>query len=192
MTGHGFYELLWDEGRQIRRFEISSTSQNKLPVDHTEIAIAIAAALAGEDGPRPEPATPEEIEAALIAKMKLEEVTMGSPTLSTLPAGRGEGRPVAEYKAGDVSVHWIVGGHVIAYATHPKHPNQAFVLEKSGPTNMLVIKEVRRGRIRPQPVAAVTAADIGDGKDWNRAVCSWLAWAAMSSLSKDGTVQTVA
>jgi hypothetical protein len=180
LTGHGFYELIWAGGQSIRRFELSSTSQNKLPVEHTELAIALAEVVAGDGGPRPIPADPEEIEAAFIYKMKLEQVTMGRPTMQALPPGRLEGRPVAEYKAGDVSVHWIVGGNIIAYAIRGDNTDQAYVLEKSDKTGLLSIKAVQHGRVRPQPIAVVTAADIGEGKSWNRAVASWLAWATMS------------
>ncbi|MCP4287957.1 MAG: hypothetical protein GY792_26560, partial [Gammaproteobacteria bacterium] len=48
LSGHSFYELTWQGGYNVRRFEISGTRIKKVPFEHIEQAFCMAEILLGE------------------------------------------------------------------------------------------------------------------------------------------------
>jgi hypothetical protein len=174
LSGHGYYELVWDGGQQVRRFELSNTSRAKLPVEHIELAVALAEALAGEEGPRPEASGPEAIEALFLRRMKISGAELGPP-MTTLPLERLDGQPVASYVVGSVEVAWIQGGDIVACAVNRE---QAVALQRDERRGELSALPVRRGRLRGQALMRIPLAEVGSGGAWTRALCAWAAWLA--------------
>src|SRR5688572_12303637 len=55
LSGHSFYELAWNGALNVRRFELSGTTRNKVPFEHIELATMTAEALGAEYGLVPDP-----------------------------------------------------------------------------------------------------------------------------------------
>ncbi|NIP71364.1 MAG: hypothetical protein GTO04_20055, partial [Planctomycetales bacterium] len=88
-----FYELVWEGGLHVRRFELSSTTRNRVRFEHIELALALAEVLAVEyEIPLP-PVTPVEVEAAYLRRMKAKRAELGPPQLWELPRAI-RGKPV--------------------------------------------------------------------------------------------------
>jgi hypothetical protein len=174
LSGHSFYELAWDGGLRVRRFELSGTTRHNVPFEHTELAVRLAEALSGEDGPRPESATPDEVEAAYLRRMKASFAELGPPRLEEPPAGTG-GTPVATYQAGDVAVTMLHGADDVALAAVGE---TTIVLRRNEPRGVLSALPVVRGRVRREPLMTTPLAEIEPTPEWNRALCAWTGWLA--------------
>jgi len=183
LNGHGFYEAAWEGGEKHRRFEISGTTKNRIPVEHTEIALAMGEILAGDDeDAKVEPTTPAEIEAAYLRRMKATGVKLGpAPTKSPLD-NPGGSIPAATYtvtgKAGpEVEVVCMSGGEVVACALIAGEAVVA--LRRDERAGLLVAHPVRRGRVRLAQKPLTTSLDeIGRSAMWVRAQSAWAAWLA--------------
>ena len=174
LSGHAFYELAWDGGQHVRRFDVSSTTRQKVPVEHTEIAVALAEALAGLDGPRPEPATPGEIEAAFLHRMKAARAELGPPE-TDLPLAQVAGKPLVSYRVGDVTATWIQESDIVVCAVKGE---KAIVLQYDERQGVLAARPVVRGRVRWQTLMTTPIEEIGVSGEWMRALMCWAAWLA--------------
>jgi hypothetical protein len=176
LSGHSFYELAWEGGLHVRRFEISGTTRNKVPFEHIEMATLLAEALGAEHGLQPELVTPETVEAAYLRRMKVTEARLGPPEQTQLPKGV-QGKPAAMYQVGDVVVTMIVGGEDFAYVTAAGKADEALLLRRSEKRGVMLTLLVSRGRIRQgSPLMTTPLAELGDTPAWRRAVCAWGAW----------------
>lgn len=181
LSGHSFYELAWNGGLNVRRFEISSTSRNKVPFEHIEVATLLAEALGVEASLQPEPVTPAEVEAAYLRRMKAAEAEIGPPQLQQVPPAIS-GQPAAAYKVSDVLVTMLHGGQDIAYVT-VDNSEAVFVLRPDPKAGAITVLPVVRGRPRRTVLMSTPLAelDLKNGA-WNRALCAWAAW--LASVSK--------
>ncbi|MCP4934236.1 MAG: hypothetical protein GY927_08545, partial [bacterium] len=94
LSGHSFYELTWQGGYNVRRFEISGTRIKKVPFEHIEQAFCMAEILlGGEDETALEPVTPQEIEAAYLRRLKAKRAEVLAPQITALPRAI-QGQPV--------------------------------------------------------------------------------------------------
>ncbi|HID62685.1 MAG TPA: hypothetical protein EYP49_08130 [Anaerolineae bacterium] len=175
LSGHSFYELAWDGGLRVRRFELSGTTRHNVPFEHTELAVRLAEALAGEDGPRPEPVTPGEVEAAYLRRMKVSSAGLGPPRSGEPPAGGVGGTPVATYQAGDVAVTMLHGAEDVVLAAVGE---TTIVLRRSERRGVLAALPVVRGRVRREPLMTTPLAGVEPTPEWNRALCAWTGWLA--------------
>ena len=177
LSGHSFYELAWNGGLNVRRFELSGTSRNKVPFEHIELALLLAETLGHEAGLLPEPVTATEVEAAYLRRMKAAEAEIGPPQLPEVPAAIS-GQPAAAYRVNDILVTMLHGGQDIAYVTVDKS-EAAFVLRPDPKAGAITILPVVRARPRRTVLMSTPLAelDLKNGT-WNRAVCAWAAWLA--------------
>jgi hypothetical protein len=175
LSGHAFYELAWDGGLRVRRFEVSSTTRSSVPFEHTEMALRLAGALAGEDGPRPEPATPGEVEAAYLRRMKAPSAGLGPPLEGEESSARIGGTPVATYEAGDVTVILLHSGEYLALATAGE---TMVALRRDEKRGVLAASLVVKGRPRREPLMTTPLAEIEQTPEWRRALCAWAGWLA--------------
>lgn len=177
LSGHAFYELAWNGGLNVRRFELSGTSRNKVPFEHIELALLLAETLGQEAGLLPEPVTATEVETAYLRRMKAAEAEIGPPQFQEVPAAIS-GQPAAAYRVNDILVTMLYGGQDIAYVTVDKS-EAAFVLRPDPRAGAITILPVVRGRPRRTVLMSTLLAelDLKNGT-WNRAVCAWAAWLA--------------
>lgn len=178
LSGHNFYEATWGGGLFVRRFEISSTTRNKVPFEHTELALRLIECLDEEKTALPAPATPGEVEAAYLRRMKAGGAELG-PSEATLPEGIA-GTPAAAYKVGDVVVTLLKdGGDNFAYAAVGEET--AVLLRKNEKREVMAASQVkiRKGRARVAGGALMTTPlrDLVE-QNWSRALCAWGAWLA--------------
>ncbi len=182
LSGHNFYELAWDGGLHVRRFEISSTTRNKIPFEHIELALRMAEVLGEDIDLRPEPVSAEQVEAAYLRRMKADGATVGPPALGAVPAAI-EGQPAAGYTVGDIRVTMLHGGTDFAYIVRGDETEDGLLLRRDEQRGVMMAQPVKRGRPRrgvplmSTPLDELDAADPG----WNRALCAWGAWLAQVS-----------
>jgi hypothetical protein len=178
LSGHAFYELAWEGGLHVRRFEISSTTRQTIPFEHIEVALTLAEALGAEYGLQPEPVTPGEVEAAYLRRMKLKRAEFGPPDLADWPQAI-TGRPAAAYKAGNMVATMFVGGEDFAYITGPAEADQTVLLRRNEQRGVMMAVPIRRGRPRPGSSLMTTPlAELETSAAWNRALCAWGTWLA--------------
>jgi hypothetical protein len=176
LSGHSFYELAWEGGLHVRRFEISGTTRNKVPFEHIEVATMLAEALGAEHGLQPEPVMPEAVEAAYLRRLKVTGARLGPPEQTQLPQ-EVQGKPAATYQAGDIIVTMFVGGEDFAYVTAADEADQALLLRRSEKRGVMLALPISRGRVRQgSPLMTTPLAELGDTPAWRRAVCAWGAW----------------
>lgn len=181
LSGHAFYELAWEGGLHVRRFEISGTTRNKVPFEHIEVALTLAEALAADYGLQPEPVTPGEVEAAYLRRMKLKRAEFGPPDLTEWPEAI-KGQAAAAYKAGNMVATMFVGGEDFAYITGPAESDQTILLRRNAQRGVMMALPVRRGRPRPgSPLLTTSLAELEASAAWNRALCAWGTWLAWVS-----------
>lgn len=179
LSGHSFYELAWEGGLHVRRFEISSTTRNHVPFEHIELATMLAEALGTEYDLHPEPVTPAEVEAAYLRRMKANEAELGAPPQGlSLPHGT-EGQPAAAYRVGEIQVIMLFGGPDFAYA-RAGDPEAGILLRRDDNRGVMVALPVMHGRTRrgsPLMTTPLAELNLQDNR-WNRSLCSWAAWLA--------------
>ncbi len=177
LSGHSFYELAWDGGIRVRRFEMSGTTRNRIRFEHTELAVRLAEAVADT---QPEPASPEEIEGAYLRRMKVSSAELGPPQVNGVPV---EGTPVATYRAGDVTVTALHGSEYLAYAVNG---DAAVVLHRDERCGVVAALPVVRDRVRRQPLMTTPLDEIGStpSPEELRALSAWAAWLALESERK--------
>jgi hypothetical protein len=179
LSGHSFYELAWNGALNVRRFELSGTTRNKVPFEHIELATLIAEALGAEGGLAPEPVTPEEVEAAYLRRMKAAGAEIGPAQIRELPKGV-QGQVAASYKVPGILVTMLRGGDDFAYIT-VENSESAFLMRKEMKKGVIAVWPVVRSRPRTvgAPLASAWLAELElKSSGWNRAVCAWGAWLA--------------
>ena len=180
LSGHGFYEVAWGQSEYVRRFELSSTRQRGLPVEHVEIAVNIARVLA--EGAEFPPASPEAIEVAYLRRIKATAVELGPPPAQT---------PLGDYPAiAGYTIHHRHGDplpvtifqalELVAFAPIPGRPDEGMALKKDPDRNLLGVWPVRRGVLRRPLLTGTPLQEVGKGGAWMRALCAWLGWVAHS------------
>jgi hypothetical protein len=185
LSGHSFYELVWEGGLHVRRFELSSTTRNKVKIEHIELATALAETLALEyDIPLP-PVTPAEVEAAYLRRMKAKRAEVGPPQPVELPRFV-EGKPVASYQVNDILVTLLHGGQDFAYAVlaegkeNKEAEQTAVLLQRNEQRGEMMALPVVKGRLRrgnPLITTPLVELDLRDGV-FLRALAAWGAWLA--------------
>ncbi len=180
LSGHNFYEASWEGGLHTRYFELSSTTRQKIPFEHIELAVMLAETLAGEAGLHTEPVTDSQVEAAYLRRMKAAAATIGPPPAVALSLAI-DGQPAAVYQVGQVVVTVLHGGNDLAYITIAGNPkDEAVLLQRNEPRGQIVAVPVARGRPRRGsalmtiPLAELELQDPG----WRRALYAWGAWLA--------------
>lgn len=183
LNGHGFHEISWDGGESSRRFELSSTSKNRLPVEHTELALAMALVLAGPDY-RPEPAGPAEIEAAFIRRMKASKIVLGPPPAEGSALLQNDNStPAASFSVLDArgkeiaKAVFMSGGETIVLAV--KNDQPVLALQIDGQHQVIAARPVVKNRVRPTSNIQTTPLnEVAWDPQWIRALSAWLAWLA--------------
>jgi hypothetical protein len=176
LSGHSFYELVWEGGLHVRRFELSSTTRNRVPIEHIELALAMAEVLALEyDIPLP-PVTPSEVEAAYLRRMKAKRAELGPSQVQELPAAI-QGKPVASYKVNNVLVTMLHSELDFAYIT-AEGKDTAVLLQRNVQRGVMTALPVVKGRPRRgSPLMTTPLADMaGQEGLWLRTLASWGAW----------------
>jgi hypothetical protein len=112
LSGHAFFELAWEGGLHVRRFEVSGTSRNKVKFEHIEFALLLAEALAAEYNLQPEPVTPDEVEAAYLRRIKAKGAELGPPGDIELPSAI-KGQAAATYTVGNIVGTMLVGVRIL-------------------------------------------------------------------------------
>jgi hypothetical protein len=176
LSGHSFYEASWDGGLHVRRFEMSSTTRNKIPFEHIELALLLAEALGAEQNLQAAPATAEQVEAAYLRRMKASKAELGPPQLKELPPAI-QGQPAAAYRVGDLMVTLLRGGEDAAYATVAGQ-DDGVLLRREAKRGVMVALPVRRGRpVRAETLMTTPLAELKpDSPPDLRALCAWAAW----------------
>jgi hypothetical protein len=180
LSGHSSYETAWDGGLRSRYMELSNTTRNAVPFEHTELAVRLAEVLA--DGGLPDPAPPEEIEAAYLRRVfnprkgKTYTVEMGPPPEQALPNGV-DGSPLASYRAGEVTVTLLHGSEHLACAVAGE---AVVVLHRDERRGVVVAAEVTRGRVAHQPLMTTPLDEMSSPPTpaERRALAAWAAWLA--------------
>jgi hypothetical protein len=185
LSGHSFYELVWEGGLHVRRFELSSTTRNRVPVEHIELATALAETLALEyDIPLP-PVTAEAVEAAYLRRMKAKRAELGEPQPRELPPAI-QGKPMAEYRVNNIVATLLYGGTDFAYiapASSPgnngqKQEKAAVLLQRNEQKGVMTALLVIKGRPRrgsPLMTTPLEGMNLREGS-WLRSVTAWGAW----------------
>jgi hypothetical protein len=186
LSGHSFYELVWEGGLHVRRFELSSTTRNKVKIEHIELATALAETLALEyDVPLP-PVTPAEVEAAYLRRMKAKRAELGPPQARELPPTI-QGKTMAEYRVNNIVATILHGGSDFAYIASMSsgkdgEEKNAVLLQYNGHKGVMtalpVIKRRPRRGSRLMTIPLVRFDRIQG--DWLRAVVAWGAWLVSS------------
>ncbi len=182
LSGHSFYEVSWEGGLHLRRFEVSGTTRSKVKFEHIEMAMMLAETIGAADGLKPAlPPTAEAVEAAYLRRMKAQGAELGSPgiTAAELPSAIS-GTPAAAYIVDDITVIMLLGGDDFAYITMAGQEEQAILLQSNEKRGVMMAVPVRRGR--PRRGSALMTTPLADlnlqDPAHNRAVCSWGAWLA--------------
>lgn len=185
LSGHSFYELAWEGGLHVRRFELSGTTRNRVPFEHIELATLLAETLGAEYNLQPEPVAIEAVEAAYLRRMKAREAELGPAQLSDLPPAI-QGQATASYRVGDIVVTMLRGGEDFAYAVlGSKGGNEGVLLRRNSQRGVMAALPVTRGRPQPGSVLMTTPlAELQAGAASNRALCSWAAWLVWVSQVK--------
>lgn len=181
LNGHGFYEASWGGGESIRRFELSATSRNRIPVEHTEVALGIAMVLAGPDA-QIEPADTKAIEAAFLRRMKASKITLGPPPADPVLEKTGS-TPSASFSIYNakgeelVKTVWMSGGETVACAVI--NGETVMALQADAQNQVLAARPVVKKRVRSsQNVQTTPLNGIDWQPQWIRALCAWLGWLA--------------
>lgn len=178
LSGHSLYELAWQGGLHLRRFELSSTTRNKLPVEHIELALALAETLATEHELAPEPATAGEVEAAYLRRLKVSEARLDVPLAEPLPEAIA-GQPVVTYHAGGFIASVLHHPENFAYVAAPG-AESGILLHRNSSRGVMAALPVVKGRVRrgsPLMTTPLADLDLSQGR-WLRALCAWGVWLA--------------
>jgi hypothetical protein len=197
LSGHSFYELVWEGGLHVRRFELSSTTRNRIPVEHIELATALAETLALEYNIPLPPVIAEEVEAAYLRRMKAKRAEPGSPQPRELPQAI-QGKPMVEYRVNNIVATLLHGGADFAYIapvsvsanSDQEKEKTAVLLQRNEQKGVMVALPVVQGRPRrgsPLMTTPLAELDLKNGS-WLRALTSWGAWLVSVLLSKDNKV----
>ena len=184
LSGHSYYELAWAGGLHVRRFELSSTSRQKIPVEHIELATALAETLALEAGLELPPVTAEQVEAAYLRRLKVERVSFGQPDGAPLSQAV-RGRAMVVYRAGPVSAYILHDDRDLIYAT-ARDTDTGILIQRDPARERLVALTVTRGRLQggePLQTTSLSDIDLTDGGGL-RSVAAWAAWLASMVGSK--------
>jgi CBS domain-containing protein len=163
-----------------RRFEISGTTRNKVPIEHIEMALRLAEALGQEQGLRPAPVSANDVEAAYLRRLKVKRAEVLRSGEIQLPRCV-EGRLVAVYQARDVVAALLHGGNDFAYVIYSGEnvtPDHGVLLRCNPMRGVMVALPVIRGRVMQGSVLMSTPLadlDLKSG-DWLRALSAWGAW----------------
>ncbi|GIK38121.1 MAG: hypothetical protein BroJett011_19540 [Chloroflexota bacterium] len=179
LSGHSFYELAWNGALNVRRFEISGTTRNKIPFEHVELATMIAEALGTETGLTPDPVEAGEVEAAYLRRMKATGAEIGPAQFKEVPQAV-QGKPAASYKVCDIIVTMLRGGEDFAYIT-VGGSQSAFLMRRDDKKGVMAVWPVVRNRPRVggAPLMSTPLAELDlTARSWNRALCAWGAWLA--------------
>jgi hypothetical protein len=180
LSGHSFFELAWEGGLHVRRFEVSSTTRQKVPFEHIELAMLLAETIGARYDLRPEPVTAAEVEVAYLRRMKATEAEVGPPPVQELPPAI-QGQPVASYRVGQVLVTLLQGGDDFAYVTVTGSDN-AVLLRRDGQRGVMAALPVMRGRPQRGHILMTTPlAELSQTAEANRALCAWGAWLAWAT-----------
>ncbi len=187
LSGHAFYEVSWDGGLHIRRFEVSSTSRNRIPFEHIELATRFAEALGAEFDLRFAPISAEEIEAAYLRRMKADTAVLQKAIDELPPAIKGI--PAAMYVVNGIIATILTGGDDLVYAVpdYEGKGSTAVLLTRNDKRGVIMAVPVQRGRPRRGSVLMTTPLDGTSLSDpaVNRSLCAWAAWLAWSLLPKE-------
>jgi len=175
LSGHAFYEVAWGGGLFSRRFELSSSTRQSIPFDHTELALRLAESLGAKDRLQPEPATPEEVEAAYLRRLQAREARLGPPGAVDLP-GEVRGQAVASYQVGPITAILLHGADDFAYIFN-EGTEAAVLLYRDRRRAVMAAVSGQRGRFRRgRPLMTTPLAEVDQG--WNRALAAWGCWLA--------------
>ena len=181
LSGHSFYELVWEGGLHVRRFELSSTTRNRLPIEHIELATALAETLALEYDISLPPITAEAVEAAYLRRMKAKRAELGEPQSRELPPAI-QGKPMAEYRVNNIVATLLYGGADFAYIAPGNNGQEqektAMLLQRNEQKGVIVALPVVKGRPRrgsPLMTTPLEGMNLREGA-WLRAVTAWGAW----------------
>jgi hypothetical protein len=188
LSGHSFYELAWEGGLHARRFEISGTSKNKVPIEHIEMALRLAEALGQEQGLKPAPVSANDVEAAYLRRLKVKRAEVSRSGEIQLPRCV-EGRLVAVYQARDIVAALLHGGNDFAYVTYSGEnvtPDQGVLLRCNPMRGVMVALPVTRGRVmQGSALMSTPLADLDlKSGDWLRALSAWGAWLTKVTVQK--------
>ena len=188
LSGHNFYELSWNGRLNVRLFEISSTSRNKVPVEHIELALLLAETLAAEQNLQPEPVTANDVEAAYLRRMKAKRAVLAQPTLTAaqLPLTI-KGQPAAAYTVGQVTATLLADGDDgLAFVTRADNEAQSLLLRRDLKRGLLLALPVQRGC--PQRGNALMSTSLAEldltDPDVIRAVLAWGCWLLWATTGK--------
>ncbi len=185
LSGHAFYELTWDGGLHIRRFDMSSTSRNRLEFEHIELATRLAEVIAGDMDLHFEPVSPEQIEAAYLRRMKAPTASLMAAT--TQPPQAIKGTPAAMYVVNGITATLLTGQDDLVYATPENDDAEAVLLTRNDKRGVVMAVPVRRDRPkRSSPLMTTPLAGLDlSNPSYLRALCAWAAWLAWSLLPKE-------
>ncbi len=186
LSGHAFYEIAWEGGLHVRRFELSGTSKNKVPVEHIEIAMRMAEIIGAEHGLSHDPVTANDVEATFLRRLKTKRADMTRPRPDLELPRLIKGTPVAAYKARGITaimLHSNNGSQDLAYiayedGTSGKLSDEGVLLQRNpakGQIEAFPVKQgrpLRGGKLMETPLAEI---DLRQGS-WLRAVSAWGAW----------------
>lgn len=189
LSGHSFYELTWQGGYNVRRFEISGPRIKNVPFEHIELAFCMAEIVFGqgqgnEDEAILEPVSPQEIEAAYLRRLKAKRAEVLAPQITELPRVI-RGKPVATYKVNDMLATIIHGDNeAVAYITSAEdnqngvNQGQGVLLFRDERQGVMAAVPVNRGRpVRGNRLMTTPLADLNlKSGDWLRVLCVWGAW----------------
>ncbi|MEM7346883.1 MAG: hypothetical protein AAF485_21805 [Chloroflexota bacterium] len=185
LSGHAFYEVSWDGGLHIRRFEVSSTSRNRIAFEHIEVATRFAEVIAQEFDLSCEAISPEQIEAAYLRRMKVNTVRLAGATQPIPPAIKGT--PAARYIVNDINITatLLTQGDDLIYV-EVSDQDEAVLITRDERRGVLVAVPVRRGRPRrgsPIMTTPLDGLNLSE-PDVVRSLCAWAVWLTWSQLPK--------
>lgn len=184
LSGHSFYALSWNDGFNSRYFELSSTTRQKVPFEHIELALWLAETLGAELGLQPEPVTPAEVERAYLRRMKATTAQIGPPSIT--PPDTIEGKAVASYRVESTTATLLTGSERdVVYVVDERDPEQALLLRRDPRKGLLLALPVRRGRPRSNtPLMSTPLAELDKANPvTNRALAAWGCWLLGATLS---------
>lgn len=188
LSGHSFYALSWNDGFNSRYFELSSTTRQKVPFEHIELALWLAETLGAELGLQPEAVTPAEVERAYLRRLKATSAQIGPPVFP-MPAGI-EGQAVASYRIASTTATLLTGSdRDVVYVVDERDPEQALLLRRDPRKGVLLALPVRRGRSRSDtPLMSTPLAELDEANPvTNRALAAWGCWLLWATVSPPAT-----
>lgn len=194
LSGHSFYELAWEGGLHVRRFDLNGTSKNKVPIEHIELAIQMVETLAAEYGLAIDPVTANDVEAAYLRRLKIRRAELVRPKPGLVLPRLIKGTPAAMYKAGDLISVLLQGDkNDFAYISYEKEGVllENGVLLQINPTRGLIEsfpvtngRPMRSGRLMDTPLSEL---NLKNGA-WLRALSAWGAW--LVKVTCPGTIKS--